>query len=150
MQLFMENRVQAHGEILGFKKGEADLESAPVGNYNHDVDENYGADENVENEKVDDDALPRYVIVRNDGAPLFSGNDIVCILARKCDHTGKARTMPPKCRDKEMISAIGRVCSSHLAGQVSDPRFEEKLSPKRSQSSGNDFNNPWTFTCLCL
>jgi len=70
--------------------------------------------------------------VHDDDALKFLYNDIVCILGRKCDHTGKASTMPSNCRNKDlMIGAIGRVCNNHQAGLQFDPRFEEKVTPKR-------------------
>jgi len=127
-QLFIGERVQAHGEVLGYREGDDDLESAPVGDFNPDADENYGDDaaEVAVNVGIVDQVLP------DDNAIEFLEDDIVCILGRKCDHTGKAETMPLNCRNKDlMIGAIGRVCNTHQRGQQFDPRFEENVSPKR-------------------
>jgi len=126
-QLFIGERVQAHGEVLGYREGDDDLESAPVGDFNPDADENYGdyVGEVAVNVGIDQ-------VLPDDNAMEFLENDIVCILGRKCDHTGKAETMPLNCRNKDlMIGAIGRVCNTHQRGQQFDPRFEENVSPKR-------------------
>lgn len=114
-QLFLGERFEAHGEKFGYREGEKELESAPIGDYNHDVDENYRSDDDVVDKAVN---IPRARIVQNDIAPMLSHHDIVCNLGRKCDHTGKAETMPDNCRDKHLMSdAIGRVCNNGKAGQ---------------------------------
>ena len=64
------------------------------------------------------DMLPyiERVFTHKDAYDRLKDNDIVCILGRKCDHTGKVNTMPANCRNKElMIAAIGRVCQGDLA-----------------------------------
>jgi len=116
-RLFSGERVQAQGEVLGYREGDNDLESAPVGDFNPDEVENYGDDDAINDEAEIALNAEKHRAVQDDDALKFLDNVIVCILGRKCDHTGKASTMPSNCRNKDlMIAAIGRVCNNHQAG----------------------------------